>query len=337
MRRTNNNVPVPQNRSRHILSKAYICAVILVVAAIILLIWTVMSISVNTAKNTKASTEVKVDGSVVTLFTKEAKAEKHTSVVVNGTSTMEVDTNAEIISIEVTSNGKSWSADSDNIMSQIVGLVSDPAVIYNGDMTFTLNANACEDGGTVLVSVKSYSSSSKLDKMVNEGVKTSYFTFTAVHSDAEENKTAEDDNTQAASTSQAIMPSGTMVFDGVTYQTYSTQDDALANPIGIPGTVASGCTIKGIPGENTTRMRLWVSYVSEGYLPGLELFLYSDKDWTDTLDLSELAGKTIVLTFASETGDLVPKVSYEYVAMVVPNTPMAVTSTDSQNEGTNNP
>jgi hypothetical protein len=283
---------------------------------IVLLIVTLITVSVNSIGG-KTTTTVTIDGTNVTTYNKASKAEKKVATTVEGIATLEFNTNAEIISVEVTSGSKSWSADSDNILSNIVGLVSDPAIVHSNDMVFTLNANACTDGDTVIVAVKSYSSASKWKKVLDKGVSTTYFAFTAVHKEVETavEETAEGEGTTVAA---PILPSGTMVFDGVTYETYSTEDEALANVIGLPSSITSGCTLTGVPGENTTRMHAWIDYIDEGYLPGLEVFLYSDKNWTESLDLSGLAGRTIVFAFASETGDLIPKVTYEYVAFKLP-------------------
>jgi hypothetical protein len=287
-----------------------------IILVIVLIILTLITVTVNSFSSSKANTTVTIDGTNVTTYKKASKAEKKVATTVEGIATLEFNTNAEIISVEVQSGSSSWSADSDNILSNIVGLVSDPAIVHSNDMVFTLNANACTDGDTVIVTVKSYSSASKWKKVLDKGVSTTYFAFTAVHKEVETavEETAEGETTVAA----PVLPSGTMVFDGVTYETYSTEDEALDHVIGLPSSITSGCTLTGVPGENTTRMHAWIDYIDEGYLPGLEVFLYSDKNWTESLDLSGLAGRTIVFAFASETGDLIPKVTYEYVAFKLP-------------------
>jgi hypothetical protein len=116
-----------------------------------------------------------------------------------------------------------------------------------------------------------------------------------------------------------VMPSGTVIFGEDSFETYSTQSAALAHVIGLPSSMTS-CYITGVPGENTVRMRVVVDYVAGGQLPQIEEFLYSANNWSALLDLEGLSGKTIVLMIASESNDLIPKISYEYVAFEIPST-----------------
>jgi hypothetical protein len=280
-----------------------------IVIGVILLLALIITISVNTATKSKNSTEVTVENSTVELFKSSSKAEKNANLTINGTAVMEVTSNAKIISITVTSDGKSWRADSDSIISQILGLVTEPAVTYSGNNTFILNANACTEGIT-LVEVKTYSSNSKLEKIVETGVTTSYFAFEAIPNGNETEETTE---------SAVVLPSGSIIFDEGTYETYADQDTALEHVVSLPGDVASSITVKGMPNtENTARLRIHVCYISEGYVPSLEIFLYNDNNWTDNFSLAEYAGKTMVLSITSETNDLIPKITYQYVAIAVP-------------------
>jgi hypothetical protein len=296
--RTNNN---SRNFSRK--------TILAIVIGVILLLALIVTISINTATKSKHSTEVTVNDSTVELFKSSSKAEKNVNLTIDGTAVMEVTSDAEIVSITVTSGGKSWRADSDTIITQILGLVTEPAVNYAGDNTFILNANACTEG-TTLVEVKTYASSSKLEKMVETGVTTSYFAFEAISNGNETEETTE---------SEVILPSGSIIFDEGTYETYADQDTALEHVVSLPGNVASSITVKGVPNtENTARLRIHVCYISEGYVPSLEVFLYNDNNWTDNFSLAEYAGKTLVLSITSETSDLIPKITYQYVAIKVP-------------------
>jgi hypothetical protein len=262
------------------------------------------------------TTGIIINNDVYDVYTKAKKAEKN-SALVSGVNNLEVVTDAKIISITITSNNQSWSADSDNIVSNLASIVSDPAIVHNDGNTFTLNANACEENEIAIMEITTYSGS-KLDKLLDKKGKTFYFAFTAQHDEViseESSEESSDDSTAEA------MPSGTVLFNGDSYTTYASQDDALKSPINIPGTNVTGCAIKAIPSNDTTaRMRLIIAYV-DGQTSHVEKFLYEDNDWSSQMDFSSFAGKTIVLGIASETGDLIPKVSYEYVAFKVPSTP----------------
>ena len=139
----------------------------------------------------------------------------------------------------------------------------------------------------------------------------------------EVNETASTSENSAKNPTQNLAPASesydNIIFGDVTYQTSNSVDEALKNTIKLPNIVSRGCTIQGFPSPETYRMRVWVDYVSSGELPKIETSLYSENTWTSDLNLSSLAGKTIVLAFCCQTNDFIPKATYKYIAFEIPS------------------
>lgn len=119
---------------------------------------------------------------------------------------------------------------------------------------------------------------------------------------------------------------GTIVYGGVTYNTYAspeeslgTESNAYPNAYSLPTSVASNFELTAIPGDNVSRMNVWVDWASSGSVAHQELFLY-DGHWTDVLDLTPYAGQTIIVCLCSQDGGLIPHCYYQYVAFNVPTT-----------------
>ena len=135
--------------------------------------------------------------------------------------------------------------------------------------------------------------------------------------------------------SEESKPSGVIIFNEDSYNTYDSENEALKpeNIISLPGEIVCGSTVTGVPGENTQRIRFWIDYVSNGKtnkFMGFEEFLFPDNNWTVTdVDFSSYAGETIVIAISSSTGDLIPKSTYNYIAFEIPSDPMKINTTEA--------
>ena len=110
---------------------------------------------------------------------------------------------------------------------------------------------------------------------------------------------------------------GTIVYGGVTYNTYASPEEALQSPVSLPTSVASNFELTAVPSENTSRMNVWVDWSSGGSVAHQELFLYNGH-WTDVYDLTPYAGQTIIICLCSQDGGLIPTCTYQYVSFNVP-------------------
>lgn len=132
---------------------------------------------------------------------------------------------------------------------------------------------------------------------------------------------------EVSETSKSL-PSGVIIFNEDSYNTYSSEDEALKpeNVISLPGEIVCGSKVTGVPGENTQRIRFWIDYISNretDRFTGFEKHLFPDNNWTVTdVDFRDYAGETIVIAISSSTGDLIPKSTYNYVAFEIPSDPM---------------
>ena len=136
------------------------------------------------------------------------------------------------------------------------------------------------------------------------------------------NSEAQDEDNQGedADANLEAKPNGTVIYGGVTYDTYDTIDEAKAHLVGLPSNLASDFQIEAIPQEGTARMKVWTDWSSSGILTRQELFLSDQGGWKENLNLIPYAGQDIVLCICAETGDLFPVASYQFVGFSVPDT-----------------
>lgn len=167
------------------------------------------------------------------------------------------------------------------------------------------------DQGIVVIKAEVGGDGSLFGQAVGVEVETHYFAVQV-----------KNEGTNDVQASTTVIPNGTIWFGEDKYQTYSSEEEAqaavAASPLVIPTEMAKNLVLKAEPAnEKTARIYVKVCMVDDYGDPGMSVLLCEENGWTNTLDVSQYAGKQITLYLKAESGSAVVT-SYSYVSFMVP-------------------
>ena len=289
--------------------------------------------AVATIDNTADQTD---NGIKITVYGNEsdAKANPYSSELV-GYSLLAIvdDSEAAKITVTGTSSGVTGSAASDNWLGNLT-TSSTYAVAYDsrtaaGVEWFIIDSNQFEEGEVVLVTIETSANNSVFAKKFAQQTNNTsvyYWSFTAKHGNntgtapeesADNSTGANPSNSYVAGTPGSIVVNqnngtvGYVVLDGQPYGTYNTFEEAWDNATAIS---SSTPYLTCIPFGSTQSIDVTV-HEAAGY-PSIEAhYLGYRTTWSETLNLSGSAGKTVVLKVLYLDG---PQHDVQYVGFMVP-------------------
>ena len=133
-------------------------------------------------------------------------------------------------------------------------------------------------------------------------------------------------------TDEQVVSTVNVFFNGTMVKTHS-KEEAMASE-GINLSDFSDSREVGVQavigyGQEVSRVRVWTENGSGGS-NGDEYFLYSDSDWSATLDLSDYSG-TILVVIAVSDNSVPPHTEHSYFKVILPDDSEEGNETESQN------
>ncbi len=242
----------------------------------------------------------------------------------------------------------------DGVKSSVTGFLGgNPPVSVSDDGTaYIINAQAF-DNEAVLITAE-FGNGSELDRKFGKGINKGYFAFTVpampkAEPDSEDGGNGNDGNSGnnggVAGKVQEIVdfwtddnfavveenvdefldendiinqnpPSNaTIILNGSELGSYETPTEAVKNRFQIDVETSKSLEVKAsVDSSNTSRVRLFVMN-KKGTNMYQEVFMTSQSGWTTTIDLSQYAGKTIIVGICTSDMAVIPKSVYRYVGV----------------------
>ena len=263
---------------------------IAIIALVIIIV--IVTIIKNSKNNNGITGIVKFDGKKISVFENANEALKNS---------IQSDASEKQVSVK---NG-----DESTKLTAKIGNFKAKIVTDKGKGNFVVDLSQVADQKIVLFEVKDGGDGSWVGDRISDEVNRYYFAVSVKYSG----------KTNPPQVNYGVS-CGEIEIGGKKFDTYPSEEDALSSINNISKEIAENFTIKSINhSNNTKRIKVKICYtdenISEFYFSNI--ILSDENDWTNTLNVMDHSGHTIVLMITAED-DLALNCSFSYVSFYIP-------------------